>query len=124
MKLKFYRCPHCGKLVIIYDEKGAALTCCGEKMQLLVAGSVDAATEKHLPVVKKCKNKISVTVGSVQHPMTAEHYISHIVLETASGYQVQALSSTSVPEATFLTSSTPVAVYEYCTLHGLWVTKL
>ena len=88
----------------------------------LVAGSTDAAQEKHVPVVtKKCKT-VKVDVGSVTHPMTAEHLIEWVALETEQGYQIKYLKADDAPVATFTLADgdKAVAVYAYCNLHGLW----
>ena len=100
--------------------------CCGEPMAKLVAGSVDAAVEKHVPAVEVEGNVVKVRVGSVEHPMTPEHYIQLICLVTEKGFQVAPLSDDAAPEAVFAVAEgdSPVAVYEYCNLHGLWVNEL
>lgn len=88
----------------------------------LIAGSVDAAVEKHVPVVtKKCK-QVKVEVGSVTHPMSVEHLIEWVAIETVQGYQVKYFTAESVPTATFSLADgdSLVAVYAYCNLHGLW----
>ena len=92
----------------------------------LVANSVDAAQEKHVPVVEIDGATITVKVGSVEHPMTEAHYIQFIALETARGFAVRRLSPADKPEAQFVLADGDVAeaVYEYCNLHGLWVTDL
>lgn len=125
-KVKFYICKHCGNLVGVIHDAGVPMVCCGEKMHELIANTTDGATEKHVPVVsveKTAENfqKISVKVGSVEHPMTAEHYIQWIYLQTDKGGHRIALSPEDKPAATFiLQNEKPVAVYEYCNLHGLW----
>ena len=75
---KFYRCNHCGNIVAVVRDGGVTPSCCGEPMELLVAGSTDAATEKHVPVVAQDGNHIVVSVGEVAHPMLEEHYIEWI----------------------------------------------
>ena len=86
-----------------------------------MANATDAAREKHVPVVTVEGNTVSVTVGSVEHPMTEEHYITWIYLETEKGGQRKALKPGEAPSATFtLIDDEPVGVYEYCNLHGLW----
>ena len=88
----------------------------------LMAGSTDAAQEKHVPVVeKKCKT-VKVDVGSVAHPMTAEHLIEWVALETEQGYQIKYLSAGAAPVVTFTLADgdKAVGVYAYCNLHGLW----
>ena len=90
----------------------------------LIAGSTDAAQEKHVPVVeKKCK-AVKVDVGSVAHPMTEEHLIEWVAVETEKGYQVQYLTAGVAPVCSFKIPDGDklVAVYAYCNLHGLWAT--
>lgn len=126
MALEFYKCAHCGNVAIKVFDQGVPLMCCGEKMELLSANSTDAATEKHVPEVEVQGSQVSVVVGSVEHPMTEEHLITMIVLETAKGFQVAKLTAADAPKATFAVAEgdSPVAVYEYCNLHGLWVAQL
>ena len=124
--LKFYKCEHCGNVAVkVYDKK-VPLMCCGEKMVELTANTTDAATEKHVPVVAVDGAKVSVVVGEVEHPMTEEHLITMIVLETKKGFQVAELTAEDAPKASFAVAEgdEPVAVYEYCNLHGLWVANL
>ena len=119
---KFYICKHCGNLVAMVKESGVPLICCGEEMHELVPGTVDAAVEKHVPVYKAEGNKVTVEVGSVEHPMLPEHYIQWIWLKTKFGGQLAKLKPETKPEAVFaLADGDEVeAVYEYCNLHGLW----
>ena len=120
--MKFYKCKHCGKVITILSNEGVPTICCGEEMFELVPGTTDAAVEKHVPVVSIEGNKVNVVVGSVVHPMTPEHYIQWIVLETKAGYQVKELTPTCEPKASFVLADGDeiVAVYEYCNLHNLW----
>ena len=121
MKAKFYVCEHCGNIVAFVENKGVPVMCCGEKMKEIVPGTVDAAVEKHVPVVTKEGNVVKVSVGSVEHPMMAEHYIPFIWVETTKGNQMKSLKPEEKPEATFvLTDGEEVTgVYAYCNLHGL-----
>ncbi|MBQ9021585.1 MAG: desulfoferrodoxin [Eggerthellaceae bacterium] len=124
--LKFYKCEHCGNVAVkVYDKK-VPLMCCGEKMVELTANTTDAATEKHVPVVSIDGAKLDVVVGEVEHPMTEEHLITMIVLETKKGFQVAELTAEDAPKASFAIAEgdEAVAVYEYCNLHGLWVAQL
>ncbi|MBR1477209.1 MAG: desulfoferrodoxin [Lachnospiraceae bacterium] len=120
--MKFLKCNHCGNVVTYLVDKGVPLVCCGEKMTELVPNTTDAAGEKHVPVVKKEGNIVTVTVGSVEHPMLDEHYIMFIVLETKKGYQKADLKPQDKPVASFVLAEDDevVAAYEYCNLHGLW----
>ena len=120
--MKFYKCKHCGKVITILSNEGVPTICCGEEMFELIPGTTDAAVEKHVPVVSIEGNEVNVVVGSVVHPMTPEHYIQWIVLETKAGYQVKELTPTCEPKASFVLAEGDeiVAVYEYCNLHNLW----
>lgn len=122
MGMKFYRCAHCGQIVAIVKETGVPVICCGEAMQEIVPGSVDAAVEKHVPVYEVKDNKVIVTVGSTEHPMLPEHYIEWIALETKQGNQRKALKSGEEPKACFALceGDEVVTVYAYCNLHSLW----
>ena len=123
---KFYRCDHCGIIVGVVEEGGGTLICCGEPMRALEANTTDAAQEKHVPVVEVNGSLVTVTVGSVAHPMLEEHHIAWIALETDQGMQRKVLAPTGEPKAVFaLTEGVqPVAAYEYCNLHGLWRKEL
>ena len=122
MELKFYRCPVCGQIVAIVKGTGAPLTCCGEEMQEIKAGTSDGAREKHVPVFEVKGNIVTVTVGSVEHPMLPEHYIEWIALQTKGGNQRKKLNPGEAPKATFALceGDEVVAVYAYCNLHSLW----
>ena len=113
-------------LVMLINKGTDNISCDGKPMEQLIANTTDAAQEKHVPVVEVKGNKISVKVGSVPHPMTPEHLIAWIYLQTKKGGQYCHLTPNDKPEATFLVAEgdTPVAVYEYCNLHGLWKADL
>jgi len=122
---KFFICNHCKNIVGFIDDKGEPLVCCGENMAELVPNTVDASGEKHLPEVAISGNNMSVQVGSVPHPMVDEHYITFIYVETENGGQCKALKPGDEPNAEFsFVKDKPVAVYEYCNLHGLWKTEV
>ncbi len=121
----FYICRICGNLVGMIHSSGVPLVCCGEEMEELVPNTADASREKHLPVVKVEGDEMTVTVGSVEHPMTPAHAIEWIYLQTRQGGQRKALPVDGAPKAVFsLSGDAPVAVYAYCNLHGLWKTEL
>jgi superoxide reductase len=122
---KFYRCNHCGNLITPLLDAGVTPLCCGEPMEILTANSVDAASEKHVPVITRNedkKHKVHVEVGSAPHPMTPEHYIQWIALEVEGKVQFALLTPDSEPKSTFAVkdNSVPITAYEYCNLHGLW----
>lgn len=124
MATKFYKCRHCGNVVMKVVDSKVPVVCCGEKMEELVPNTVDASNEKHLPVVTRIDDcHIKVEVGSVPHPMLSEHHIAFIYVETESGGIRVDLKDK--PEAVVcLCNDKPIAVYEYCNLHGLWKTEL
>ncbi len=125
-EIRFYRCKHCGNFAFMLHASGAPMTCCGEHMQEIEANTVEAATEKHIPVVTVDGDTVTVAVGSVAHPMVEAHFIQWIYLETEAGGQFKYLSPGQDPVAAFkLTEGeTVVAAYEYCNLHGLWKAAL
>ncbi len=119
---KFYVCKHCGNLVSMIHASGVKMICCGEEMSELKPNTVDAAQEKHVPVVTVNGNTVTVEVGSVPHPMLDAHYIQWIYLETEQGIQRKCLKPGTEPKAVFSLAEgdKAVAAYEYCNLHGLW----
>ncbi|MBR5449090.1 MAG: desulfoferrodoxin [Clostridia bacterium] len=122
---KFYICEKCGNLVEKHENSGVGVVCCGQKMTELVPGTVEASREKHIPVVEVKDGVVTVTVGSVLHPMTEEHLISWVYLETDRGSQKKVLSASDSPVVKFaLADEKPVAVYAWCNLHGLWKTEI
>ena len=120
--MKFYKCTGCAKLLSVIDDAKCTPRCCGEPMIELVANTTDGAKEKHVPVYEVKAGKVSVTVGSVEHPMLDAHFIDFVALRTKSGCQVKKLHPGEAPKADFaiLPDDEVVAVYEYCNLHGLW----
>ena len=122
MEQKFYRCSVCGQIIAIVKETGVPVVCCGKPMLKLEAGVIEASAEKHIPQYEVKGGSVVVNVGSVEHPMTAEHYIEWISLQTNKGNQRKVLSPTDVPVASFKIEEDEKieAVYAYCNLHGLW----
>ena len=122
---KFYICEHCKNIIGMIETKGVPVVCCGEKMKKLEAGVVEASREKHIPVVTVEGKTVTVSVGSVLHPMTEEHNISWVYLQTNMGGQRKCLAPGAAPEVKFaLADEEPVAVYAYCNLHGLWKAEI
>ena len=120
--MKFYVCSHCGNIIAFVKSSGVPVVCCGEKMQDLEPNTTDAAVEKHVPVVQVDGQKVTVTVGSTEHPMLPEHYIEWIALATKQGNQRKELKPGQKPQAEFMVcpDDEVEAVYAYCNLHGLW----
>lgn len=122
---KFLRCEHCGNMVGVLNDAGVPMICCGEPMKELVPNTTDAANEKHVPVVTVEGDILKAVVGSVEHPMEEAHYIQFIFVETDKGGHRRVLKPGEKPVAEFnLHGEKPVAVYEYCNLHGLWKADL
>ncbi len=122
---RFYICEHCGNIIGMIHDAGVPMMCCGQKMTKLEPGTVDASTEKHLPVVSVNGDVVRVDVGSVAHPMTDEHSILWVYLQTDRGGQRKCLKTGAEPVVTFaLCDEIPVSVYAYCNLHGLWKTDI
>lgn len=125
MKQRFLRCAHCGNIVGVVKDTGVPMMCCGEKMGELVPGAVDASVEKHVPVFTVDGNKVYVVVGDVEHPMSPDHYIEWISIQTKMGNQRKALSPDQKPAACFsiCENDEVEAVYAYCNLHSLWMAE-
>lgn len=122
---KFFICEHCGNLIGLIDNHGVPMMCCGKKMTELVANTVDASKEKHLPSVTVSGNELMVQVGSVVHPMEEEHHIKFVYVETEHGGQRKCLNIGKEPKVLFsLIDDKAKAVFVYCNLHGLWKTEL
>ncbi|MBR2478799.1 MAG: desulfoferrodoxin [Clostridia bacterium] len=125
MKAKFYICRHCGNLVELVNNSGVPVVCCGQKMEALIPNTTDAAGEKHLPVVTVEGDLVKISVGSVNHPMLAEHFIEWVYLETDRGGHRISLKPDEAPYAEIcLKNEKPIAAYAYCNLHGLWMTEI
>lgn len=119
--VKFFKCKKCGKIVEVVNSGCPVVVCCGDEMMELKANTSDGATEKHVPVIEKDGDKITVKVGSAIHPMEEDHYIQWITLETDKGIQRKNLNPGQKPEASFtLSDEKLLAAYEYCNKHGLW----
>ena len=119
-KQQVFKCELCGNIVEAIHEGGGTLGCCGENMKAFEENSVDAAKEKHVPVVEKTEGGYKVKVGDVAHPMGDDHYIEWIELIAGGKSYREFLEPGSVPEATFLVDATEISVRAYCNLHGLW----
>jgi len=122
-QLEVYKCPICGNIVEVKHAGPGALVCCGKNMDLLSENTVDAATEKHVPVIEVGDGTITVKVGSVSHPMEDAHYIEWIELVADDEVYCKYLQPGEAPEATFNVSAKAVTAREYCNLHGHWSAK-
>jgi superoxide reductase len=119
-KLQVYKCEVCGNIVEVLHTGAGELVCCGAPMKNYVENTVDAAKEKHVPVVEKIAGGFKVKVGSVPHPMEQSHYIEWIELIADGKAYRQFLQPGQAPEATFEVQAEKVVAREYCNLHGMW----
>ncbi len=118
--LEIYKCDACGTIVEVIHPGGGELVCCGEPMKKMVENTVDAAKEKHVPIIEKIEGGVKVKVGDVAHPMEEKHYIEWIEIIAEGKADRQFLRSGEAPEAVFKTDAQNVTAREYCNLHGLW----
>jgi superoxide reductase len=119
-RLEVYKCEVCGNIVLVMHGGKGELVCCGQPMKLFKENTVDAAREKHVPVVEKTAEGYKVKVGDVPHPMEEKHYIEWIELLAGEKSYVQFLKPGDAPEATFKVDADQVTARAYCNLHGLW----
>ncbi|MBW2644746.1 MAG: desulfoferrodoxin [Deltaproteobacteria bacterium] len=119
-RLQIYKCEVCGNMVEMVHAGEGELVCCGQPMKLFVENSVDAAKEKHVPVVEKAAHGINVKIGSVAHPMEEKHYIEWIeIIADGKAYR-KFLKPGDAPEAKFCIEADLITAREYCNVHGLW----
>lgn len=122
MKVRFFICNHCGNTIAMIKDQGVPIKCCGESMREITAGTSEGAHEKHIPVYHIEGEKVTVSIGETEHPMTPEHYIDWVCIETENGFQFKKLKSDMPPKISFpLTKGDKImAVYAFCNLHSLW----
>ena len=120
--MELFICKHCGNIITFLENSNVPVMCCGEKMHKVEPNTVDAAVEKHLPVIEVKDLLATVTVGAVEHPMQDDHYIKWIVLETSEGIKVKNLTPSDKPIAIFslLDGEEVICAYEFCNKHGIW----
>lgn len=119
-QLQIYKCELCGNIIEVLHGGDGELVCCGQPMKLITENTVDAAKEKHVPVIEKTDKGYLVKVGAVAHPMEEKHYIEWIELEADGKVYRQFLKPGQAPEALFCIDAAKVSAREYCNLHGLW----
>jgi superoxide reductase len=119
-KLEIYKCEICGNIVEVLHKGEGELVCCGAPMKLFQENTVDAAKEKHIPVIEKIEGGFRVKVGSAVHPMEEKHFIEWIQIIAAGKTYREFLKPGQTPEATFMVKAATVSAREYCNLHGLW----
>ncbi len=119
-KLEVYKCGVCGNIVEVLHAGKGNLVCCGKPMSLLVENTVDAAKEKHVPVIETVEGGVKVKVGEVPHPMEEKHWIQWVEIIADGKTYRQYLNPGETPEATFNVTADQITAREYCNIHGLW----
>lgn len=119
-RLEVFKCNVCGHIIEVLHAGQGELVCCNQPMAQLVENTVDAATEKHVPVIKKTEDGVVVKVGEVAHPMEESHYIEWIEVIAGDNIHRQFLNPGQTPEAAFKAVGDQVSAREFCNLHGLW----
>jgi len=119
---EIYKCEICGNIVEMTHAGTGSLICCGEAMKKMEPQSGPEGKEKHLPVAERAGNKISVSIGSVLHPMTEEHYIEWIEIISGANGQRMFLNPGDEPKESFVLDNTDeeITIRAYCNVHGLW----
>lgn len=122
MRVRFLICNHCGNIIAMIKDQGVPVKCCGESMKEIIAGTSEGAKEKHIPVYHVNGESVNVSIGEKEHPMTAEHYIDWVCLETEEGFQLKKLKASMPAKISFsLTKGDKVkSVYAFCNQHSLW----
>ena len=122
MSLRFFICNHCGNIIAMIKDQGVPIKCCGESMKEIIAGTNEGAKEKHIPVYHTIGETVTVCVGETAHPMTSEHYIDWVCMETEEGFQLKKLTPYMSPKVSFsLSKGDKVkSVYAFCNQHSLW----
>lgn len=122
MKVRFFICNHCGNIIVMVRDCGVPVQCCSEKMQEIVPGTSEGAQEKHIPVYEVNGETVNVSVGETEHPMTSEHYIDWVCIETENGIQFKNLYPGMTPHTSFSISKGDKvkSVYAFCNQHNLW----
>jgi superoxide reductase len=119
-RLEVYKCGVCGNIIEVLHAGKGNLVCCGKPMNLLVENTVDAAKEKHVPVIEKIDGGVKVKVGAVAHPMEEKHWIEWVEIIADGKTYRQYLNPGEVPEVIFNVTADQITAREYCNIHGLW----
>ncbi|HPS93285.1 MAG TPA: desulfoferrodoxin [Deltaproteobacteria bacterium] len=119
-RLEIYKCEVCGHIIEVLHEGKGTLVCCGQTMKVFKENTVDAAKEKHVPVIEKTADGFKVVIGAVAHPMEEKHYIEWIELVADGVAYRKFLKPGDAPEAVFCIDASQVSAREYCNIHGLW----
>lgn len=122
MSSKFYECESCKEILYLMGDARGKCDFKEEHLREIIPDSIDASSEKHVPVIKQDKTHATVFIGEIEHPMLEEHHIEWIAIETETGFQIKYLKPSGKPHAEFFLTEHEklVAAYEYCNVHGLW----
>ncbi len=118
--LEVYKCELCGNITMVVSPAAGTLVCCGQPMTKQEERTQDAGKEKHVPVVEKTAENITVKLGSVPHPMEEKHYIQWIEVISGDRLMVQGLKAGQAAEAKFPAVFESGKARAYCNIHGLW----
>lgn len=124
--MKYFECKTCGNVMVLLEDSGVIPVCCGSTMVEIVPQKNDGPREKHVPVIERKDNEVTVRIGEILHPMEEEHYIKWIVLETDKSKYIRYLKPGNDPIAKFYLNNdeNPIIVYSYCNIHSLWINNL
>ncbi len=119
-----YACNQCGNVVEVLRGGAGNLACCDQAMQAVAENTVDASKEKHVPAIARAGSDVTVTIGTVPHPMGEEHFIEWVEIEQGDAITRRYLKPGAIPQATFEVGKNPVTARAYCNLHGLWKARI
>ncbi len=119
-KMEVYKCAACGNIVEVLTGGAGELVCCGQPMARAKENTTDAAVEKHVPTMIKINDGWQVNIGSVDHPMSAEHFIEWVELIVEGTVYREFLKPGDNPTAFFPCKAASASARAYCNLHGLW----
>lgn len=81
------------------------------------------AQEKHIPIIEVNENDVVVKVGSIEHPMTEDHYIKFIGLyDDGELIETKQISKDDKPKISFTKPgyTADLSAVAKCNVHGLW----
>jgi len=120
IKMEVYKCMKCGNIVEVLHQGNGDLMCCGEKMILIDANTVEASKEKHIPFIEERENENIIRIGETPHPMTSDHYIEWMEVMTDRENIKTFFSPGDKAEISLHKRFNIVSARAYCNQHGLW----
>jgi superoxide reductase len=122
--MEIFKCSICGNIVDLINNQHGTLVCCGKPMDLMIPNTVDAALEKHIPIINCNDNNIEIRIGEVIHPFVEEHYIDFVIIEYGNSIKRIKLDKNQEPIVNInFNYKGDINVYAYCNIHGLWKTS-